>query len=221
MKCQVMSTLPEDVEGQRIAALEEALGITSEMPQQVCAAGKQPKEPMVRMTLPLFHRRKTMLIAYHSGHLNPLALRQMAIEFECTEAALLDDLEDRANWEPFIWANQEAHEDGKALLNQLQLAREEALFLMKTCKSANARVGAIGKFIDSIKAEIEVGQSLGLLPKQISPAVVVQQNNVMQVNAKTETKITIDMTKMSEDDRKALLRAEEALTRAETAAGPQ
>ncbi len=70
-----MSTLPEDVEGQRIAALEEALGITSEMPQQVCAAGKQAKEPMVRMTLPLFHRRKTMLIAYHSGHLNPLALR--------------------------------------------------------------------------------------------------------------------------------------------------
>ncbi len=148
-----MSTPTEDVEGQRIAALEEALGITSEMPQQVCAAGKQPKEPMVRMTLPLFHRRKTMLIAYHSGHLNPLALRQMAIEFECTEAALLDDLEDRANWEQFIWANQEAHEDGKALLNQLQLAREEALFLMKTCKSANARVGAIGKFIDSIKAE--------------------------------------------------------------------
>ena len=42
-----------------------------------------------------------------------------------------------------------------------------------------------------------------------------------QVTAKTETKITIDMTKMSEDDRKALLRAEEALTRAETAAGPQ
>jgi hypothetical protein len=134
---------------------------------------------------------------------------------------LLDDLEDRANWEPFIWANQEAHKDGKALLNQLQLAREEALFLMKTCKSANARVGAIGKFIDSIKAEIEVGQSLGLLPKQISPAVVVQQNNVMQVNAKTETKIMIDLSKMSEDDRKALLRAEEALSRAETATGSQ
>ena len=66
---------------------------------------------------------------------------------------------------------------------------------MKTCKSANARVGAIGKFIDSIKAEIEVGQSLGLLPKQISPAVVVNQNNVTQVNAKTETKLMIDVRK--------------------------
>jgi len=226
-----MSTLPEAVKGTRIVKVQEALRLakpkeslpekTSETPQQVCAAGKQPKEPMVRMTLPLFHRRKTMLITYHSGHLNPAALKQMAIEFECTEQALLDDLEDRENWEPFIWANQEAHEDGKALLHQLQLAREEALFLMKTCKSANARVGAIGKFIDSIKAEVEVGQSLGLLPKQISPTVVVQQNNVTQVNTKTETKLMIDMTKMSEDDRKALLRAEEALARAETATGPQ
>ena len=221
-----MSTLPEAVKGTSIVKMQEALRLakpneslpekTSETPQQVCAAGKQPKEPMVRMTLPLFHRRKTMLITYHSGHLNPAALKQMAIEFECTEQALLDDLEDRENWEPFIWANQEAQKDGKALLFQLQLAREEALFLMKTCKSANARVGAIGKFIDSIKAEIEFSQSFGLLPKQISPAVVVNQNNVTQVNTKTETKLMIDVSKMSEDDRKALLRAEEALTRAET-----
>ena len=39
-----MLTLSEAVEGRRIAALEEALGITAEMPQQVCAAGKRPKE---------------------------------------------------------------------------------------------------------------------------------------------------------------------------------
>lgn len=225
-----MSTLPEAVKGTRIVKMQEALRlakpkeslpeITSETPQQVCAAGKQPKEPMVRMTLPLFHRRKTMLITYYSGHLNPAALKQMAIEFECTEQALLDDLEDRENWEPFIWENQEAHEDGRELLNQLQLAREEALYLMKTCKSANARVGAIARFIDSIKAEVELKQSLGLLPKQISPAVVVNQNNVTQVNTKTETKLMIDISKMSEDDRKALLRAEEALTRAETTTIP-
>ena len=47
----------------------------------------------------------------------------------------------------------------------------------------------------------------------------MQQNNVMQVDG--STKITIHMTKMSEDERNALLRAEEALTREETAAGPK
>ena len=157
---------------------------------QYGARDKHPKEPIVRMNLQLFRRRKTMLIAHYSDRLNHTSLEQMAEEFDCTVKALLNDLAKREIWEPFIWEAQQAHEDGKKQLNLLQLAREEALYMMKTCKSPNARVGAIGKFIDSIKAEVELKQSLGQLPKQIQPAVLIQQN---VTNPTTDIKETFDI----------------------------
>ncbi len=157
---------------------------------QYGARDKHPKEPIVRMNLQLFRRRKTMLIAHYSDRLNHTSLEQIAEEFDCTVKALLNDLAKREIWEPFIWEAQQAHEDGKKQLNLLQLAREEALYMMKTCKSPNARVGAIGKFIDSIKAEVELKQSLGQLPKQIQPAVLIQQN---VTNPTTDIKETFDI----------------------------
>ena len=157
---------------------------------QYGARDKRPKEPIVRMNLQLFRRRKTMLIAHYSDRLNHTSLEQIAEEFDCTVKALLNDLAKREIWEPFIWEAQQAHEDGKKQLNLLQLAREEALYMMKTCKSPNARVGAIGKFIDSIKAEVELKQSLGQLPKQIQPAVLIQQN---VTNPTTDIKETFDI----------------------------
>ena len=157
---------------------------------QYGARDKHPKEPIVRMNLQLFRRRKTMLIAHYSDRLNHTSLEQIAEEFDCTVKALLNDLAKREIWEPFIWEAQQAHEDGKKQLNLLQLAREEALYMMKTCKSPNARVGAIGKFIDSIKAEVELKQSLGQLPKQIQPAVLIQQN---VTNPTTDIKETFEI----------------------------
>ena len=66
----------------------------------------------------------------------------------------------------FHLASQEAHEDGKALLFQLQLAREAALSHMLNPRLGEcARVGAIGRFSEAVKTEIEMRQSLGLLPK--------------------------------------------------------
>ena len=63
----------------------------------------------------------------------------------------------------------------------------------------------------------------GLLLRNLQPneRANVTVNNLTQVNAKAETEVMVDLSKMSDDDRNALLRAEEALTRAETAAGPQ
>jgi hypothetical protein len=62
---------------------------------------------------------------------------------------LYADWERRAKWEPFIWEHYEANEDGKALVKQLQLARETALVLMKNPRvGGNARVGAIARFTD-------------------------------------------------------------------------
>jgi hypothetical protein len=63
----------------------------------------------------------------------------------------------------------------------------------------------------------------GLLLRNLLPneRANVTVNNLTQVNANAETKVMIELSKMSKDDREAILRAEEALTRAETAAGPQ
>lgn len=170
---------------------EDALTLSSlEKAQQCCEDDKSPNQPMVRMTLELFHRRKAMLIWYFSGRLNNAALKKLAEDFKCSEKALIDDWVDRKRWEPFIWESQKANDDGKDLLNQLQLAREEALYLMKTCGHALARVGAIGRYVDTIKTEIELKQSLGLLPKQTQPAVLIQQN-VTNTTTNTEQTLTI------------------------------
>ena len=118
------------------------------------------------MNLELFHRRKHLLDAYFSGILNPAFMRALAVQYHCSVAALYADWERRAKWEPLIWASQEAHEDGKALLFQLQLAREAALRLMLNPQLGdNAKVSAIARFTEAVKTEIEMRQSLGLLPK--------------------------------------------------------
>jgi hypothetical protein len=129
------------------------------------------------MDLALFHRRKTMLITHYSGRLNPASLKQLSLDFGCTQKALLNDWAERENWEPFIWENHQAHDDGKALLNQMQLAREEAVYLMKTAKGGNARVGAIARLVEAVQVDIELRQSLGLLPRaKMEPAVNVEVN---------------------------------------------
>jgi hypothetical protein len=96
-----------------------------EMAQQCCEDDKSLDQPMVSMTLLLFHRRKTMLIWYFSGRLNPGAIKELAKMFGCTEKALMDDWADRERWEPFIWEQVKASGDGKDLLKLLQLAREK------------------------------------------------------------------------------------------------
>ncbi len=197
MQSEVMS-IPTEQESKDAVNLEklnsetnlESAEKTLKTADQYGARDKHPKEPIVRMNLQLFRRRKTMLIAHYSDRLNHTSLEQIAEEFDCTVKALLNDLAKREIWEPFIWEAQQAHEDGKKQLNLLQLAREEALYMMKTCKSPNARVGAIGKFIDSIKAEVELKQSLGQLPKQIQPAVLIQQN---VTNPTTDIKETFEI----------------------------
>ncbi len=206
------------IEGERIAKLEEALGAAPKKTDQPVGSGD--KEPEVHMTLSLFHRRKTMLVTDCMGRLTPAAMVHLADQFNTSVDTLQRDWERKSVWEPFIWANFEANDQGKSLLKQLQLAREVALELMNSPRlGGNARVGAIARFIEAIKTEIELEQSLGLLSK-VQPGPLVQ-NNFNQITAKSETKIMIDLSKMSADDRNALLRAEEALTRAETAAGPQ
>ena len=151
---------------------------TPETPYQNKALESGDIKPYIHLDLELFHRRKQLLITYYSGLLNPASMRELASQFGCSEKALYVDWERRAKWEPFIWENYQAQRDGKVLLAQLQLARETALLLMKNPRiSGNARVGAIGRFTDAIKAEVELSQSLGFLQRaKIEPAVNVEVN---------------------------------------------
>jgi hypothetical protein len=137
---------------------------------------RKDKTPRVLMTLALFHRRKTMLLWSYSSRLNPTSIKELAKTFECTEKALLNDWAKREIWEPFIWEQQKATVDAKEILKFLQLAREEALYLMQTCRHPIARVSAIGRFLDCVKLEIELNQSLGTLPRVNASPMIVQQN---------------------------------------------
>lgn len=176
--------------------LEEALGLPPSKPVKkpvekaalagTAESGDTTVRPYVKMGLELFHRRKQLLVTYYSGLLNPAALKELASQFECSESALYSDWERRAKWEPFIWESYEAHEDGKVLLKQLQLARETALVLMKNPRvGGNARVGAVARFTEAIKTEIELKQSLGLLPR-VTQAPQVQVNVDVQQNTEIE-----------------------------------
>jgi hypothetical protein len=162
---------------------EENAKINPQSQDSVCTGGKQPYEYCTRMTLALFNRRKAMLNFHFSSRLNHEAMVSLAKMFHCTINALYKDWEDHENWEPFIWESQKATEDGLKYVHFLQLAREEALYLMQTCRSPNARVGAIGRYIEAVKTEFEIKQSLGIIPKQINPAVMIQQKNQTGSNA--------------------------------------
>jgi len=207
--------MAEESFGERIKALESALGLP---PYNIVS-----EEGMVTpWALELYHRRKIMLITHYSDKLDTRAIQLIADKFNTTPNTLYQDWHNRQSWEPLIWESVRSIADAKKLVDQLQLARETALELMNNPRiSGNARVGAINQFREVTKTIIELLQGLGELPRQMNPAVVVNQNLTQIEATKNETKIMIDFSKMSEDDRKALLRAEEALARAETATGPQ
>lgn len=207
--------MPEESFGERIKALEAALGLSS---YNIV----REEGTATSWSLELYHRRKIMLIMHYSDKLDSRAMQLIADKFNTSPNTLYQDWYNRSNWEPLIWESVRSIADAKKLVDQLQLAREVALEIMNNPRiGGNARVGAINQYREVTKTIIELLQGLGELPRQINPAVVVNQNLTQIEATKNETRIMVDFSKMSEDDRKALLRAEEALTRAETAAGPQ
>ena len=129
----------------------------------------------IHMDLDIFYRRKRLLLLYHAGKVNKLSLRALAdqlteryqrngINKTVKVATLRKDLQCRAKWERFIWAREEAHEEEKEQLKFLQLAREKALYLMYNADNDCAKVGAIGKLVAVVTADIKLRQSLGILP---------------------------------------------------------
>jgi len=148
----------------------------------------------IHMDLDIFYRRKRLLLLYHAGKVNKRSLRALAdqlteryqrngINKTVKVATLRKDLQCREKWERFIWAREEAHEEGKEQLKFLQLAREKALYLMYNADNDSAKVGAIGKLIAVVTADIKLRQSLGLLPnmeRNVNKVVNVNpQNNII------------------------------------------
>ena len=180
--------MTEEHFGERLLELEKGLGAA--FAYQPVRSGD--KDPEVHMTMELFHRRKTMLITYYAGKLTPKAIQLLADQFNTSPATLEHDWNRRSIWEPFIWEVYQANEDGKKLLQQLQLARETALDLMNNPRvGGNARVGAIARYTEAIRTEIELKQSLGMLPKQTQPAVVVNQNVTQTNNNRVDSTVNI------------------------------
>ncbi len=176
--------------------MEEALGLlvvkpvaekTPETAQTDKAVESEGEvSPYTHQGLELFHRRKRLLFTLYSDLLTPAVMEELAGQFHCTEDALYKDLERRAKWEPLIWENYEAREDGKAILRLLQFARETLLVLMRNPQiQDSARVGAAGRYTENIKADVELRQGLGLLPKVTVPPQV-QVNNYVQQNTEIQ-----------------------------------
>lgn len=116
--------------------------------------------------LRLFTRRKKMLETFYMGLLNWKAVEIIAEEFDVSKDAVWKDWQNRERWEPLIWQQQEAHEDGKRLLRQFQMGRETSLKLLKDPGvDPRSRVNAVRAFNETLKLEIELSQSLGLMPR--------------------------------------------------------
>jgi hypothetical protein len=165
-------------------------------------------KPFVQMDLDLFYRRKRLLILHYSGAVNSVTLRALAkqltenygsqgIHKKVAEFASRRDYDRRAKWEPFIWANWSASDDGKDVLKFLELARENAIRLMQGADNDSAKVGAARTLAAVVKIEVELRQSLGLLPRvNMEPQVKI--DNVVQVQQKVELSETTELLKRYE-----------------------
>ena len=159
-------------------------------------------KPFVQMDLDLFYRRKRLLLLHYGGAVNSLSLRALArqltenyesqgIHKKVTEFALRRDYDRRAKWEPFIWANWSASDDGKDTLKFLELARENAIRLMQGADNDSAKVGAARTLAVIVKTEVELKQSLGLLPRvnmepQVKVNVAVTNQQSVELSETTE-----------------------------------
>ena len=141
-----------------------------------------------------------MLKLFYSNNLTSLALRKLAesltkqyenagIKHVVTFDALEKDWDRHSQWEPLVWAVFDAKGDAEKSLRVLQFAREKSLSLMDGADNDNAKVGAIRSLVETVKAEIQLSQSLGTLPRvNMEPSVKVD------VNVSSQTAVSIQST---------------------------
>jgi hypothetical protein len=89
----------------------------------------------------------------------------MAEDEDITENAIYQDWGRHAFWEPLIWAMTDCKNDPETILRGFELAKEASLKLMGSASQDSVKVAAVGRYVETLRLEIELRQSLGLLTK--------------------------------------------------------
>ena len=144
---------------------------------------------MTQMTISLYDRRKRMLELHYSRMSDREMIRTIAEKEGKTYNTIRMDWRNRDKWESIIWRMEQSSEDVERVLFKLRIAIELTFELIRTAKNENAKVGAIGKLAELLVLEIELRQSLGILPKvpeQIEIEQTVRQKREVLWNELTE-----------------------------------
>jgi HD-like signal output (HDOD) protein len=151
-------------------------------------------------------RRLELLKDEGNGLNTPETVQDLMAKFGCSKSTAYNDFATRTEWQPVL------QEISKALLrcqNRNEQLYRKACFLYAQAKTERGKTAAL-----SIMRQINMDSA------ELSgtrPSVHAD----VKVAAKVENDLLIDLDLMSEDDRRAILRAEEALTKAETAASKE
>lgn len=141
-------------------------------------------------------------------------VQTLASEFKCSERAIYKDYEQMATWAHAIEQDKQLTTILRARLDYLN---REAMGLLSdggdgrqlSVKEKFVKIGALNTALKITIEQIKLGQELGLIERK--PEVIeVKENSGGQ---------EIDLSKLSEDERKSILCAEEVLTRTEKETG--
>ncbi len=167
------------------------------------------------MKADLFKRRQRMVRLIAVGNSLSAVVQTLASEFKCSERAIYKDYEQMDTWAHSIEQDKQLTTILRARLDYLN---REAMGLLsdgekkpQTVKDKFVKIGALNTALKITVEQIKLGQELGLVERK--PEVVVNVNHNLEGGQE------IDLSKLSEDERKAIFNAEEVLTRTEKATG--
>lgn len=161
----------------------------------------------------MFKRRQRMVRLIAVGNSLSAVVQTLASEFKCSQKAIYKDYEKMDTWAHSIEQDKQLTTVLRARLDYLN---REALGLLSDCgdgrqlsvKEKFVKIGALNTALKITIEQIKLGQELGFIERK--PEVIEVKETGGQ---------EIDLSKLSEDERKSIFCAEEVLTRTEKEAG--
>jgi hypothetical protein len=203
-----MST-PEIVEGDRITKLMECLAKQEPLERKVVENPTVEEEP----------ETEAFELEYSAAELKTIERDKIILESAANKGSSIPEIYEILREKGFsvcqktIWTVLHSNKAAK-YLEVLEQAQDRDIALLRAYALQDRRNPNLKALAAAIYARERRIQRL-------MPQAKSDVNVEVNVANKAETKVMIDLSKMSQDDREALFRAEEALTRAETAAGPK
>jgi transcriptional antiterminator len=140
-------------------------------------------------------------------------VQALASEFGCSERTIYHDYEVMDTWAHAIEQDKQLT---TILRARLDYFNREAMDLLtdwekkpQTVKEKFVKIGALNTALKITIAQIKLGQNLGLIERKPEVVVIKQKPEEQE----------IDLSKLSENERKSILYAEEVLSRTEKEAG--